>query len=192
MHVDERLLEPIRARFGEPVLMTWEGDVSERELALVTRNPRRRHDVTLFVENGDRLVLIRKPHFDPGVWRTPGGGVKPGEDFVEGVVREGLEETGAEIELGRYLVRAEATFTREGTTILWQTHVFAAATDADVLDPLDTEEIEIARWGTRDELAGPIRERLLETGRAFWRYRVALHDAALGALRGAPAPPGSR
>jgi hypothetical protein len=31
-------------------------------------------------------------------------------------------------------------------------------------------------------LAGPIRARLLETGRALWRYRVALHDAALMTL----------
>jgi len=32
--------------------------------------------------------------------------------------------------------------------------------------------------------AGPIRERLLASGRALWRYRVALHDAALVALDG--------
>ena len=48
--------------------------------------------------------------------------------------------------------------------------------------PHDTEEIAEARWGTLAELAGPLRERLLATGRAFWRYRVALHDAALAAL----------
>ncbi len=47
------------------------------------------------------------------------------------------------------------------------------------LAPLDGVEIEAARWGTAEELAGPIRERLLATGRALWRYRVALHDAAL-------------
>ncbi len=29
---------------------------------------------------------------------------------------------------------------------------------------------------------GPLRERLLATGLAFWRYRVALHDAALSAM----------
>src|SRR5919204_4088096 len=133
MHVDERVLAPIRERYGEPERLVWEGDVSERELGLVTRNPRRRHDVTLFVENGDRLALIRKPHFEPGVWRTPGGGVKPGEDFVAGVVREGLEETGADIELVRYLVRTEATFHHGGHTIEWQTHVFAARTDAEKL-----------------------------------------------------------
>jgi 8-oxo-dGTP diphosphatase len=183
MHIDESILAPIRARYGEPARIVWEGDVSERELELVTHNPRRRHDVTLFVENGDRLVLIRKPHFEPGIWRTPGGGIKPGEDFAAGVLREGFEETGARIELGRYLVRADATFRHAGTTIEWQTHVFFAVTETDELDPLDTEEIEVARWGTRAELAGRIRERLLETGRAFWRYRVALHDAALAALR---------
>jgi ADP-ribose pyrophosphatase YjhB (NUDIX family) len=182
VHVDERVLAPIRARFGEPERVTWEGDISEDELRLVTHNPRRRHDVTLIVENGERLALIRKPHFAPGVWRTPGGGVKPGEDFVAGVVREGLEETGAEIELGAYLVRADATFRHGGETIEWQTHVFSAATESEELRPLDTDEIEVARWGTRAELGGPIRARLLETGRAFWRYRVALHDAALAAL----------
>ena len=52
-----------------------------------------------------------------------------------------------------------------------------------MLAPRDTEEIAGARWGTLDELAGPLRERLLATGHALWRYRVALHDAALTALR---------
>jgi hypothetical protein len=66
----------------------------------------------------------------------------------------------------------------------WRTHVFLARTDDTVLAPRDMEEIAAARWGTLDELAGPLRERLLATGHAFWRYRVALHDAALRALRG--------
>ncbi len=50
------------------------------------------------------------------------------------------------------------------------------------LAPQDADEIAGARWGTLDELAGPLRERLLATGHAFWRYRVALHDAALAQL----------
>ena len=57
-----------------------------------------------------------------------------------------------------------------------------AETAAEELAPDDPGEIAAARWGTLDELAGPLRERLLATGRAFWRYRVALHDAALSAL----------
>jgi 8-oxo-dGTP pyrophosphatase MutT (NUDIX family) len=182
MHVDEQMLAPIRARYGEPRVLTWAGEVSDPELALITYEAGRRHDVTLFIFNGERLALIRKPHFGPSIWRTPGGGVKPGEEFVAAVKREGLEETGVEIELDRYLVRAEATFRFADQAVPWQTHVFSASTEAEHLQPLDLDEIEAARWGTAAELAGPIRKRLLATGRALWRYRVALHDATLEAL----------
>jgi hypothetical protein len=44
------------------------------------------------------------------------------------------------------------------------------------------EKIRAARRGTLPELSGPLRERVLATGRAFWRYRAALHDAAAAAL----------
>ena len=66
--------------------------------------------------------------------------------------------------------------------MLWRTHVFLARTDDEELAPQDMEEIQAARWGTLAELSGPLRERLLATGRAFWRYRVALHDAAAEAI----------
>jgi ADP-ribose pyrophosphatase YjhB (NUDIX family) len=182
VHVDEAVLARVREQFGEPVALDWDGEVTDRELAMVTYNPSRRHDVTLFVFNGDRLALIRKPHFPEGIWRTPGGGVKPDEDFVAGVLREGREELGVEIELERYLVRARAVFRFANEAVSWQTHVFSATTPGEELAPLDTDEIAEARWGTAAELAGPLRKRLLATGRAFWRYRVALHDATLAVL----------
>ena len=180
--MDEAVLAPVRRRFGEPAELVWEGEVSEPELAMITYNPARRHDVTLFVLNGELLALIRKPHFPEGVWRTPGGGVKPGEDFVAGVAREAYEELGVEVELERYLVLARAEFRFGDLAVPWQTHIFGATTKDELLAPLDTVEIAEARWGTGAELAGPIRDRLLSTGRALWRYRVALHDAALAAL----------
>jgi ADP-ribose pyrophosphatase YjhB (NUDIX family) len=189
MHVDEAVLAPLRARFGEPATLEWEGEISEREHALATYDPRRMHDVTLFIFNGDRLALIRKPHFDAGIWRPPGGGVKRGEDFVAGVEREALEETGLRIELRRYLVAATARFLYEPHEVPWRTHVFLASTEDEQPAPRDAEEIEAARWGTLAELSGPLRDRLLATGRAFWRYRVALHDAAADAItRAARAP----
>jgi 8-oxo-dGTP diphosphatase len=182
VHVDEAVLAPLRERYGEPLSLAWEGEVSEREHAMATYNPRRMHDVTLFILAGERLVLIRKPHFEQGIWRPPGGGIKPGEPFEVGVEREALEETGLEVRLERYLVAAEARFVYEPFEVPWRTHVFLARALTDELEPHDTEEIAAARWGTLEELAGPLRERLLETGRAFWRYRVALHDAALRAI----------
>jgi ADP-ribose pyrophosphatase YjhB (NUDIX family) len=183
MHLTEAVLAPVRERYGEPVRLEWEGAISEREHALATYNPKRTHDVTLFILNGERLALIRKPHFEVGIWRPPGGGIKPGEAFEDGVRREAREETGLEVSPARYLVDAGARFLHEPHDVLWRTHVFLATTDGEELDPRDLEEIEAARWGTLDELAGPLRARLLETGRAFWRYRVVLHDAALASLR---------
>jgi ADP-ribose pyrophosphatase YjhB (NUDIX family) len=183
MHVDEAALAPVRERFGAPVVLPWEGEISDAEWALATYNPARVHDVTLFVlDPSARLALIRKPHFAEGVWRPPGGGIKPGEDVVAGAVREALEETGLRVELERYLVATEATFRNAGRELRWRTHVFLARTDDEQLAPADSGEIAAARWGTLDELRGPLRERLLATGRAFWRYRVALHDAALAAM----------
>ncbi|HEX4525297.1 MAG TPA: NUDIX hydrolase [Gaiellaceae bacterium] len=183
MHVTDEVLALLRARYGEPLELRWTGEISEREHALATYNPSRLHDVTLFIlDPDDRIALIRKPQFAEGIWRPPGGGIKPGEDFVAGAEREALEETGLDVRLERYLVATRATFLHDHGEVAWRTHVFLARTGDTELAPRDAEEIAGARWGTLTELAGPLRERLLATGHALWRYRVALHDAALEAL----------
>lgn len=183
MHVGESVLGPVRERYGEPAVLPWEGEISDDEWSIATHNPVRTHDVTLFIlDPGRRLALIRKPQFTAGVWRPPGGGVKPGEDFAAAAVREALEETGLRVELRRYLVASEAVFRNRGRELAWRTHVLLAETADETLAPNDPGEIADARWGTLDELAGPLRRTLLATGRAFWRYRVALHDAALARI----------
>ena len=183
MHLTDAVLAPLRERYGEPQPLRWEGEVTAHELALAGSSPERRHDVTFFVfDPRGRLALIQKPSYPEGVWRPPGGGVQPDEEFELGVQREAREELGVHIELERFLVSSEATFRGPDGTIDWRTHVFSARTEEEQLDPIDTHEISAARWGSAEELAGPIRERLLETGRALWRYRVALHDAALDEL----------
>ncbi len=121
--------------------------------------------MTLFIlDPADRIALIRKPHFAAGIWRPPGGGIKQGEDFVLGAEREALEETGLAVRLERYLVATRASFVHAGDTVHWQTHVFLARTEGAVLAPRDTDEIAGARWGTLEELAGPLRVRLLADG----------------------------
>ena len=172
----------LRELFGEPALLAWEGEVSDDEYRLATYDPERTHDVTVFITNGDRLALIRKHHFEDGIWRPPGGGIKPGEDLLAEIEREALEETGLHVVPVGYLVLAEAAFRNAGRELAWRTHVVHATATGLELEARDTVEIAEARWGTPAELAGPLRERLLATGRAFWRYRVALHDAALAAL----------
>jgi ADP-ribose pyrophosphatase YjhB (NUDIX family) len=183
MHVDEGVLESLQERFGAPAELSWQGEISDAEWAIATHNPLRTHDVTLFIlDPTRRLALIRKPHFAADVWRPPGGGIRPGESFVGGAVREAREETGLHVALRRYLVLSRAVFANRGRELPWSTHVFLAETEETELAPEDLAEIADARWGTLTELAGPLRERLLATGRAFWRYRVALHDVALAQL----------
>jgi 8-oxo-dGTP pyrophosphatase MutT (NUDIX family) len=189
VHIDERVLVELRRRYGSPELMRWSGEVSEPEFLLATYEPARTHDVTLYIFAGERLALIRKPSYPPGIWRPPGGGIHEGEEFVDGAVREALEETGLEVELDRYLVASEATFTCSGRRVEWRTHVFSARVEASntvSLSPRDAKEIEAGRWGTLAELQGPIRQRILATGRALWRYRAALHDSVAAALEGGP------
>jgi ADP-ribose pyrophosphatase YjhB (NUDIX family) len=183
--VDDQLVAAASARYGTPATFSMELEISraERDLVLLSTAKGRHHDVTFFVLNGERLALIRKPQYRAGWWRPPGGGVAQGEDLEAGAAREAREELGVSIVLQRYLVRAAAVFTHEGLVIPWTTHVFEATTEEDVLAPVDTHEIAAARWGTLEELAGPIRERLLASGRALWRYRVALHDAAAEAIQ---------
>jgi ADP-ribose pyrophosphatase YjhB (NUDIX family) len=184
MHVDDEILAPLRERYGAPAALRWDGEVSDAEWAVATYNPSRFHDVTLFIlDPALRIALIRKPHFAPDVWRPPGGGIKQGEDFVEGAAREALEETGLRVVLERYLVASDAVFRNDGRTLPWRTHVFLARTSDETIAPNDPAEIAEARWGTLDELEGSLRTTLLATGRAFWRYRVALHDTALEQLR---------
>jgi ADP-ribose pyrophosphatase YjhB (NUDIX family) len=183
MHLTEAVLAPLRERYGKPRALRWDGEVSPGEFALAGKSPERRHDVTFFVfDPGGRLALIRKPSYTPGIWRPPGGGIEPEEAFEAGVQREALEELGVEIELERFLLSSEARFRCGGEAMNWRTHVFSARTEGEELDPIDVREIAAARWGTTDELAGPLRAAMLKTGRALWRYRVALHDTALAAL----------
>ena len=183
MHLTEAVLAPLRQRYGTPRSLVWDGDLSPDEFTLAGGSPERRHDVTFFVfDPRDRLALIQKPSYPREVWRPPGGGVRADEAFESGVQREAREELGVEIELERFLVSSEATFRCADGVIEWRTHVFSARTEAETLAPIDTHEISAARWGTTDELAGPLRKALLGTGRALWRYRVALHDAALDEL----------
>ena len=178
--MSSRRCGPIR----HPLALEWSGDITEREHALATYNPDRTHDVTLFIlDPDDRIGLIRKPHFAAGIWRPPGGGIKPAEDFVHGRRARGARGDrrgrAARALSGRH---PRDRFLCAAHALSWQTHVFLARTMDTVLAPRDTDEIAGARWGTLPELGGPLRERLLATGHALWRYRVALHDAALRAL----------
>jgi ADP-ribose pyrophosphatase YjhB (NUDIX family) len=204
MNLSPELIQEAERRFGVPREIELVADLDSLETELVAGSMRRLrvHDVTLFIIEGPDIAVIRKPMFPVGVYRAPSGGVAPGETLEEGALREGLEETGLRVELERYVLRVVAAFSTQAgdggaaslptevtdpddpSILRWWSHVFLArAVGEDLtLDPQDTHEIAEARWVGIDELQGPIRRLLLESGSSLLRYRVQLTDATLAEL----------
>lgn len=152
----------------------WEYDVVKG-----SQHSGRAHDVTMFIrksDDKDKLALIRKHFFPEGALRAPSGAAVEGESLEEGAIREAYEETGLDIELVRYLARINVLFISEGRKIEWISHVFEARQVSGELCPVDTEEIEEARWESFSDLQGRIRDVLLNAEWELFRYRVALTD----------------
>ncbi|WP_327287752.1 NUDIX hydrolase [Streptomyces sp. NBC_01198] len=55
------------------------------------------------IEDGKVLVARHVPAVGPGNWTLPGGGVEPGEDPFDAVIREVAEETGCSAVVDRLL-----------------------------------------------------------------------------------------
>jgi len=178
-HVTRTLWHPVEEAYGRPEERSWTYGISEPEMQMVvasTRGQTRLHDVTLFIFSPQgQVALIRKHGYPAGAWRAPGGGVHTGEPFEDGAVREALEETGLHVRLTRYLLRIHVTFTSGEQVQPWITHVVTATTDDDAPVTADPHEIEDVRWGSLDDLCGPIAEIMLARGTGLFRYRVALH-----------------
>jgi len=186
MYVDAREIDEIEAKFGKPRVLHLEHEIGDVEIDFVraTQKHGRAHDITLFIFNDDHLALIRKPMFPRPIFRAPSGGLNSGESFEDGARREALEETGLEIELERYLLRIHACFTSERDHLDWTSHVLQARKVGGRLEARDKSEIAETIYGTIEELQGPIRQALLDSGRGLLGYRVILTDAAVEELRG--------
>jgi 8-oxo-dGTP pyrophosphatase MutT (NUDIX family) len=150
----------------------------------------RNHDVTFFILIGGKVVVISKPGYPPGAYRAPSGGIAPGEDFEAGALREAREETGLDVQLDKYLLRASVRFSCGSAEVDWTTHVFTARPRSPIdqsdlkLEPIDRIEIKEARLVTIEELCGSIRQTLLSSGSTGLRYRAELTDLVVAKLHG--------
>ena len=183
-HVDDTLLAPIVGRFGRP--RSWDGsrELTERDRRTIVHSTEkgRSHDVTFFIVQAGRVVVIRKPFFPPGAWRPPSGGVAAGESLEQGAMREALEETGLETEITGYPLVAESVFTYADQRIPWWSHVVTMRPLTHRIEPHDTREIAAARWATFSELLGPVAAVLRASGSALFDYRADLHQQVAEAL----------
>ncbi|MCL4368964.1 MAG: NUDIX hydrolase [Actinobacteria bacterium] len=186
-YLSKSQIEELEQEFGVPLRREIRCEISEPEFTMLrnSRKNERSHDVTLFIFLDDGygdFVAISKHMFPEGIYRAPSGAVHPGEDFVVGAKREGLEETGLAVEFDRFILQIEVTFTHGEESEPWTSYVFTAFTESADLHPIDTQEIKEARWVTFGDLQGDIRERMLATGAGLFCYRVFLHDEATRAI----------
>jgi ADP-ribose pyrophosphatase YjhB (NUDIX family) len=185
MYVTETILKDIESRYGRPDVAYFRHAMMRPEFELLINSMKynRAHDITLFIFKGPLLVAIRKHMHPDGVCRAPSGGLRPGEDFEEGTLREAYEETGANVELDRYVLRAHVTFTYRGQEVTWTSHVLTAKYISGELRPVDTKEIAEVMEVSLEELQGRIRNNLLATGSGGLAYRAALTDKVIELLR---------
>ncbi len=177
-------LSSIRSRFGYPYhqWMTQEFDEPGWKLVERSLNQKRTHDVTMLIEGPDgRFALMSKHSYPPGIFRSPSGGVKPGEDLVTGALREAKEETGLVIDLKRFLLHITLDISHDSDVATWDSYVFHATTKDTLLKPTDLKEVKDTQWAGRDQMYQMVN-KLKETGNGGLIYRGDLTAASLWAL----------
>ncbi len=180
MYVTEEMLRGVRAKYGTPETLTFETVCPEWEMDVIIGSMKhdRAHDITLFIFRDDQIAVTAKHSYQPGLYRPPSGGLKPGESVEEGAAREAYEETGLTITLERYLLCIQPHFYSPTREVDWTSHVFLARHVRGTIEPHDDQEIREARWASRDEL--PTFARLMrQTDSGGLHYRAFLQEQTL-------------
>jgi NAD+ diphosphatase len=107
--------------------------------------PRTDPAVIMLVHDGDRCLLGRQARFIPGMYSTLAGFVEPGESLEDAVAREVLEEAGVRVDDVRYHSSQPWPFP---SSLMLGFHARAVTTKLD----FEADELEDARWFTRDEI----------------------------------------
>ncbi|MCV2488659.1 NAD(+) diphosphatase [Geodermatophilus sp. YIM 151500] len=132
---------------GAPTTVEQGGWVQRDPTDGTTFFPRTDPAVIMLVhDGGDRVVLGRKAEWPPGRFSILAGFVEPGESAEAAVAREVAEEVGLAVTDVRYVGSQPWPFPQ--SLMLG----FVARVDGEDALTVDPEELEEARWFTRDEL----------------------------------------
>ncbi|MGJ4803531.1 NAD(+) diphosphatase [Luteimonas sp. SDU82] len=119
--------------------------------------PRTDPAVIVAVSDGERLLLGRQANWPARRYSTLAGFVEPGETLEQTVVREVFEESAVRVRRCRYLASQPWPF--PSSLMLG----FHAEAEPDVPVPAD-DELEDARWFSRDEVGAALRGETREAG----------------------------
>ena len=138
--------------------------------------PRTDPAVIMLVTDGSRALLGRQPSWPPGRYSTLAGFVDPGESLEDAVAREVEEEAGVRVGEVTYFGNQPWPFP---ASLMVGFFARAVSTTIDV----DGEEIEDARWFTREELRAET-----EAGRLILPGRLSISRSLIEAWYGEPLP----
>ena len=105
--------------------------------------------VIMLAEHDGRLLLGRQPQYPPGRYSALAGFVEPGESLESAVARELKEEAGIAVADVRYLCSQPWPFP---SSLM----IGAFAVAADDLLTIDRQELDDARWFTREEVVAAL------------------------------------
>lgn len=105
--------------------------------------PRTDPSVIMLPVRGERCVMGRQPAWPPGVFATLAGFMEPGETIEEACAREVREETGLQVVSARYVASQPWPFP--------STLMIGLLAEIEEGEPVAADDIEEARWFTREE-----------------------------------------
>lgn len=138
--------------------------------------PRTDPAVIMLVTDGERALLARQPAWPVGRFSTLAGFVDPGESLEQAVVREVAEEVGVTIGDVAYFGNQPWPFP---ASLMVGFFAHATSTEIDV----DGEEIEDARWFTREQLRAGA-----EAGEIVLPGGISISRSLVEAWYGGPLP----
>lgn len=185
-YITKAELAQIENLYGKPVELQAEFAMAPDEFNFVrsTQKHGREHDITLFIFNNNKLLFIAKHPYPDGLYRAPSGAAKPGEGIVEGARREAYEETGAEIELEKYLAKIKVRFfnsENKDDHIKWISYVFKARYLSGDVKPNDKHEIKEAKFIDPNDIP-KFNETMRKSSIGGFHYRAFLTENVMKLL----------
>ncbi|MEW6051882.1 MAG: NUDIX hydrolase [Candidatus Zixiibacteriota bacterium] len=173
----------METRYGVPAGRRFDIPCTQQELDRIRSSQRgqRDHDVTLYIRKGTKWVVIAKHAYPPGLYRSPSGGLHPGEDFETGIAREVSEETGCEVSIDRFLLKTSVRFfvgdsSVTSSEVRWRSFVFLTTYlrgDFNYTDHREIREVRLVDWSEFASFGKVMRTMGMG---GLW-YRAELHEA---------------
>jgi NAD+ diphosphatase len=167
------------ARCGAPSRVAAAGWRRECDVCKAQHFPRTDPVVIMLAVDGDRCLLGRQTRFPRGMYSALAGFVEPGETIEEAVRREIHEEARIECGAVRYIASQPWPFPSS-----LMIGCLAKARSREIL--IDGQELEDARWFTRDEVDAMFGKRHPQGITAPHAMAIAHHILRFWLERGGP------